>query len=425
MENLIYTLAYVLSTMFQLYVISKFMRMFLGKGTVNKWLTFCTYILQFVAGAIQYKFVPNIIVNISVGLVTVFIIALCYGGTILNKIISVILIYLCLFGAELVGSGILEINGSRISMEGRNGDALSCVIIAIVLWILYQIIRTFKVSDTQFQMPKIFSAIIVLLSVTVITLEMFIFLYGKVPEMVKVVSVVCMLVILFLIIFMYDILNDYYNEKIHLELLEKERNYYINQAELANEHIREIGKFKHDIKNHLLALDAIMQRDNNEAKDYITALENKITSEEIYSQSGNVAVDSVINYKLSKAANKNINVTSKIVIPEKINIDTKDMITIIGNLLDNAIEAAEKVGNKKYVSIRMEFKPGILVIEVSNSYDGQIKTENGEFITDKTDKKSHGLGIENINDALKKYENSLDFSYTEQDFHAKVIIYEK
>lgn len=212
MENLIYTLAYVLSTMFQLYVISKFMRMFLGKGTVNKWLTFCTYILQFVAGAIQYKFVPNIIVNISVGLVTVFIIALCYGGTILNKIISVILIYLCLFGAELVGSGILEINGSRISMEGRNGDALSCVIIAIVLWILYQIIRTFKVSDTQFQMPKIFSAIIVLLSVTVITLEMFIFLYGKVPEMVKVVSVVCMLVILFLIIFMYDILNDYYNE---------------------------------------------------------------------------------------------------------------------------------------------------------------------------------------------------------------------
>ena len=294
-----------------------------------------------------------------------------------------------------------------------------------MLWILYQIIRTFKVSDTQFQMPKIFSAIIVLLSVTVITLEMFIFLYGKVPEMVKVVSVVCMLVILFLIIFMYDILNDYYNEKIHLELLEKERNYYLNQAELANEHIREIGKFKHDIKNHLLALDAIMQRDNNEAKDYITALENKITSEEIYSQSGNVAVDSVINYKLSKAANKNINVTSKIVIPEKINIDTKDMITIIGNLLDNAIEAAEKVGNKKYVSIRMEFKPGILVIEVSNSYDGQIKTENGEFITDKTDKKSHGLGIENINDALKKYENSLDFSYTEQDFHAKVIIYEK
>lgn len=254
---------------------------------------------------------------------------------------------------------------------------------------------------------------------------MFIFLYGKVPEMVKVVSVVCMLVILFLIIFMYDILNDYYNEKIHLELLEKERNYYLNQAELANEHIREIGKFKHDIKNHLLALDAIMQRDNNEAKDYITALGNKITSEEIYSQSGNVAVDSVINYKLSKAANKNINVTSKIVIPEKINIDTKDMITIIGNLLDNAIEAAEKVGNKKYVSIRMEFKPEILVIEVSNSYDGQIKTENGKFITDKTDKKSHGLGIENINDALKKYENSLDFSYTEQDFHAKVIIYEK
>ena len=42
-------------------------------------------------------------------------------------------------------------------MEGRNGDALSCVAIAIMLWIIYQIIRTFKVSDTQFKMPKMFS----------------------------------------------------------------------------------------------------------------------------------------------------------------------------------------------------------------------------------------------------------------------------
>ena len=116
-------------------------------------------------------------------------------------------------------------------------------------------------------MPKIFSGIIILLSVAAITLEMVIFLYGNVPELVKIVSVMCMLVILFLIIFMYDILNDYYNEKIRLELLEKEKNYYLNQAELATEHVNEIRKFKHDIKNHLLALDAIMQNDRKGAKE--------------------------------------------------------------------------------------------------------------------------------------------------------------
>ena len=153
-------------------------------------------------------------------------------------------------------------------------------------------------------MPKIFSGIIILLSVAAITLEMVIFLYGNVPELVKIVSVMCMLVILFLIIFMYDILNDYYNEKIRLELLEKEKNYYLNQAELATEHVNEIRKFKHDIKNHLLALDAIMQNDRKGAKEYITELEDRVSSEELYSESGNVAVDSVINYKLSQATNK-------------------------------------------------------------------------------------------------------------------------
>ncbi len=205
-------------------------------------------------------------------------------------------------------------------------------------------------------MPKIFSGIIILLSVAAITLEMVIFLYGNVPELVKIVSVMCMLVILFLIIFMYDILNDYYNEKIRLELLEKEKNYYLNQAELATEHVNEIRKFKHDIKNHLLALDAIIQNDRKGAKEYITELEDRVSSEELYSESGNVAVDSVINYKLSQATNKNIKVSSKIVIPEQFSIDTKDIITIIGNLLDNAIEAAEKFDGGKYVSIRMEFK---------------------------------------------------------------------
>ena len=306
MENLIYTISYVLSTIFQLYVISKFMIMFLDRGKTNKWITCCTYILQFAVGAIQYKVAPNIIVNIGVGLITIFIISLCYGGTILNKVISVMLIYLCLFGAELIGTGMLEITGTRISMDGQNGDALSCIVVAIMLWIIYEIIRMFKVSDTQFKMPKIFSGIIILLSVAAITLEMVIFLYGNVPELVKIVSVMCMLVILFLIIFMYDILNDYYNEKIRLELLEKEKNYYLNQAELATEHVNEIRKFKHDIKNHLLALDAIMQNDRKGAKEYITELEDRVSSEELYSESGNVAVDSVINYKLSHATNKNI-----------------------------------------------------------------------------------------------------------------------
>lgn len=425
MENLIYTISYVLSTIFQLYVISKFMIMFLDRGKTNKWITCCTYILQFAVGAIQYKVAPNIIVNIGVGLITIFIISLCYGGTILNKVISVMLIYLCLFGAELIGTGMLEITGTRISMDGQNGDALSCIVVAIMLWIIYEIIRMFKVSDTQFKMPKIFSGIIILLSVAAITLEMVIFLYGNVPELVKIVSVMCMLVILFLIIFMYDILNDYYNEKIRLELLEKEKNYYLNQAELATEHVNEIRKFKHDIKNHLLALDAIIQNDRKGAKEYITELEDRVSSEELYSESGNVAVDSVINYKLSNATNKNIKVSSKIVIPEQFSIDTKDIITIIGNLLDNAIEAADKTDGRKYVNIHMELKMGNLFIEVSNSYNGKIKQEDGKFITDKTDKKIHGIGITNIKDTLKKYESNIDFSYTEKDFCVKVIMCKK
>lgn len=62
------------------------------------------------------------------------------------------------FGSRnLIGTGMLEITGTRISMDGQNGDALSCIVVAIMLWIIYEIIRMFKVSDTQFKMPKIFS----------------------------------------------------------------------------------------------------------------------------------------------------------------------------------------------------------------------------------------------------------------------------
>lgn len=69
----------------------------------------------------------------------------------------------------------------------------------------------------------------------------------------------------------------------------------------------------------------------------------------IYSTSGNTIIDGLVNYKLQSVASENIKVETEIVVPEQLNIDIADLVTLLGNLLDNALEALKKlIGNNEY-----------------------------------------------------------------------------
>lgn len=423
MEDHYYLLSYILSTFFEFYIISKFMKMFLGAGTQERKYLVAAYTFRFVACGVQYSLIPNVVLNLIFGFSTLFIISLCYQGNIINKIIAVVLVFVCLFTAEAVVAGILALGNVQFAGDERNGDTFSNLGIVMALWIIYEIIKTFKNINRMTVLPKLFDIIIILLSIMIFSMETVIFLQKNISKSIKILSSVCMLLILFLIIYLYDMISKNYMERIQSELVEREKNYYLKQAELLQQGEKELKDFRHDMNNHLYALGSMLREGEGEAKRYIENLTKKIKQTNAYCQTGNIALDSVINYKLTEAEEWNIRIEMEITLPSGIQEEIVDVIAIIGNLLDNAIEASKTIDENRFLFLKMKYKCGVLFITVKNAYDGIISCQNGEIRTRKDDKALHGIGLKSVRTVVEHYNGNMEIEYDEQVFCVRIMIY--
>lgn len=145
----------------------------------------------------------------------------------------------------------------------------------------------------------------------------------------------------------------------------------------------------------------------------------------IYSNTGNIALDSVINYKVSKMVESGIDVEINIALPETLEIDEDDFVIIIGNLLDNAAEATGKINNggKKYIYMDYEYDMGSVWICVKNNFENEIKIQGDKFITGKKDKNIHGIGLQSIKSTIEKYNGQMDISVEGNIFVVNIILY--
>ncbi len=426
MEDTYYLIAYVLSSLFEYYIISKFMNIFLGKCTVKKEFLITAFAFRFILGTVQYTFLPFVPLNLFVGILTMFVITLCYGGSFINKTVTVIIVNVCLFTSEVIVAGLLLLGHINIilDLDTHNGNALSYIGMAVVLWILYEIISVFKNINTQIVLPRFFEIIIAALGGIIFSMETVIFLQKNIDVSTKFLSVICMLIILFLVIYLYDAISQSYMNQMQAEIIEREKNYYLKQAELLEKKENEATDIRHDINNHLYVIGTMVEDSNEEVKNYIEHILKKIKKTRMYCDTGNLALDSIINYKLTIAAEHNIQVLSEIMIPCIFDEGAEELVTILGNLLDNAIEASEDVEDK-YIHLRIVYKSSSLFIYIKNKYNGILNLEDGELQTKKKDKNFHGIGLKSVKSAVEFHRGFTDIEYDEKIFSVKIMVYLK
>ena len=185
----------------------------------------------------------------------------------------------------------------------------------------------------------------------------------------------------------------------------------------------QIKGFRHDIKNHWVALRGYFQRnDYGGGLQYLDEMSDKLIDSETI-DTGNVALDAIISTKRALAGEKNIEFESTVQIPEKMPIDATDICIIFGNSLDNAIEACERIkDDKKHIKLSVIFEEDAILCKVSNTIS---KGKKLSMITTKKDKENHGYGLENIKQALSKYNHVLKIDQTDDEFILSFIIFNK
>lgn len=144
----------------------------------------------------------------------------------------------------------------------------------------------------------------------------------------------------------------------------------------------------------------------------------------IYSTSGNTIIDGLVNYKLQSVASENIKVETEIVVPEQLNIDIADLVTLLGNLLDNALEALKKVDREQRIlTIKIMFSQERLIGRITNTYCGEIYLKDDKILTSKKEKQKHGYGLSNVEKIIKKYNGYMEIDHANGEFRVDFIIY--
>ena len=181
------------------------------------------------------------------------------------------------------------------------------------------------------------------------------------------------------------------------DLLEKHYN------EVENMY-RQMRGWRHDYKNHIAAMKIHLENRNYELLgNYLNELNKDLTTVDTVLKTGNVMADAILNSKLSLAKSKDIAVDATASVPEKIRVSDTDLCVIIGNLLDNAIEACCKFDDidKRFIRVYIGLLKHQLYISVSNSVGGELKKDGKTYMTTKNE--NHGFGLKRIDKIVSKY----------------------
>lgn len=335
-------------------------------------------------------------------------------GTMLQKLIGVMMTWGIMIATSMTGAGIASLlTDTSIKHTLVYQDAAR--LIAIILIKMIQVIVFYVLSTKHHSKRNLQKSPVYVLTTAAILDFIFIIIiraYIEFPNLNLVVShlliwlAIGLLFVMISIFLMYELFVreeiKNVNLAIKLQRLELETQFFKEIEVMYND----MRIWRHEYKNNLIALKALVEHGENEkALQYFSKITTDSLNHNETLQTGNYVLDAVVSSKLWLAKAQNIEVNIQAVYPTNNCIDDHDLCAIIGNLLDNAIEACgrmEESGDKKYINFSLLLRGKNLIISISNSYNSELKRKGERYLTVKNEA-FHGLGIAYVDSIVSKY----------------------
>lgn len=194
---------------------------------------------------------------------------------------------------------------------------------------------------------------------------------------------------------------------------------YRSISENLNNHRRRT----HEYKNQIMCIQGLINKKNyQDLKTYIDKISGNFVMQMDNIDTNNSIVDAIFNTKYQEMLQKNINFVFKINDLSNIKISDEDIVTILSNLFNNAIEACEKCVGKKVIKAKFIKEKYNIIIAVKNTYNGDLIVKDENIFTSKEEKEEHGIGIKNIIYVVEKYNGSYSIKTNGKEFYFSIII---
>ncbi len=200
------------------------------------------------------------------------------------------------------------------------------------------------------------------------------------------------------------------------------------QTEQSKRHLGEVKGiytemrgYKHDFHHHLQTLKGQLEAGELErALAYIEELDHQLMNVDTLLKTGNVSLDAILSAKIAQAKAENITVTVKASVPDHLTITDAELSIIVGNLLDNAIEACQNVPEKRFIRLYMAMKGKMLYFSMLNSA-GAKKQKTGKFFLSRK-KGFHGFGLRRAEAILEGHGGWCKYNSEEGAFTSEFLV---
>lgn len=405
----------------------------------RKWILFA-YIVFIFASAELFLAFENMWINLAINTIALVSFSFFFEGRLSARIVFSVLIYAMSIMAD--GLSFLVINhihylrhGTEIQIEYiqtvvRTFTNIIFLPFFLLAILLFRKSNADKLFQKHIRIPKTYtvSALVIIAGVVLANVLFISASSGDFHTTVIPLSISLFIsaIIIMLIIWLYNaILN-------HLEMLEEGRvreqmlERWENQYKAACESQKIISDMNHNLRYHFLTLDTYLKKGEvteaaEHINEYIGKLGNGINTR-------NISIDAMLNYYQQRIKeNLGIELKTELMIPSSMKLNPTHIVTILGNALENAMEACELVEHSsRYINVKASIttREALLVVIVNPYSVTPITDKNGDLMTTKKDKHNHGLGLASIREIMPDEKGYTYFEYADNVFKFMAVFYD-
>ena len=408
-----YTIADIFMELIRVLIISEYFTIF--NNVKNNKARNCICIISYIMTLVCYIFFNNMAVNLVISLMAIFLIGCTYSGSLKKTILLSVMCYAIQCASDVIAVFLF----TKLSDNG-NYELVSMYLSVLLFYIIVIVLKNVYKKQVQDEFSGQWSYLLISAICSICILYMIANDTGMARITIVVTGMVVLAVNIMLYRFYVSMSDRFIYEQDNI-LLRKQMDIYEQQISANVENAEKIRAIRHDMKHHIREIKELAEKGmTKEINEYIDMLAGDINEAQSYIDTGNAALDGIVNYYMSVAATENIIFDTNISVPQNMQIKTYDLNIIMGNLLDNAFENTMMAKNKQ-VLLKMKYFNSILYISSINTYTGAIKKSGEKFISLKDS--SHGYGVDNIKRIVNKYNGNVEIDYKNNIFNISIMLY--
>ncbi|MBP0971981.1 MAG: GHKL domain-containing protein [Oscillospiraceae bacterium] len=405
---------YLLSNAFQFYVIYRFTNVFYRHKRCRWYTELAVYLLAFLLNSTVYLCAHSPVLNMLSGVLPLIAITFLYSRKVIYNIGIAIAIVLVSILCDILLSPLISY--SPIVESSMLTALLSFFFCLLLEWFSRK--RDFQAVRGQQLLAILFvpvgSIIIAVLTMKTYRIEML-------------AEAALLLVINIVVFYLFGSLDQAHKAVQDQMLAAQQSKAYINQLDIVYQSQEQQRYLRHDMKNHLQRMAALLEQNDLPAlRDYIRKSTDSLANPREFVHSGNRDIDSLLNYKLGLAKEEQAQISAEAEIPDGLQIDSFDIVSVLGNLLDNALEAMKKA-ERKVLEVSIRYDKQVLFISVRNSCDEAPDFDGSKPVRRKNDasydRAGRGIGLRSVAHTLSKYNGNIRYSYEAPFFSATAMMY--